>query len=78
MCSSSKDQPLPAPIDLIFQSIAGTEAASDFIFDASKLDALLFQHMKIGGSIPSFEFVLESNDFSGTTPNARVIASRFW
>jgi hypothetical protein len=59
-------------------TIAGTEAASDFIFDASKLDALLFQHMKIGGSIPSFEFVLESNDFSGTTPNARVIASRFW
>ncbi|HEX4030029.1 MAG TPA: hypothetical protein VHX20_06665 [Terracidiphilus sp.] len=59
-------------------SIAGTEAAVDFIFDAPTLDALLTPHMKSLKSIPCFEFVLESNDYSGTATKAKVIASRFW
>ena len=59
-------------------SIAGTEAAIDFIFDAPNLDALLAKHMKPGGTVPYFEFVLESNDFSGTATNAQIIAMHFW
>lgn len=59
-------------------SIAGTKAAVDFIFDSSRVDALLAKHMKPGGIVPCFELVLESNDYSGTATKANVITSRFW
>ncbi len=59
-------------------TIAGTEAAADFILDSVTMDALLAGHIKPGQRIPYFELVLEAKDFSGTAPRARVIASRFW
>ena len=58
-------------------TIAGTEAATDFVLDLDALNALLAGHMRPNGTVPHFEVVLEANDFSGTTPRGRVVATRF-
>ena len=58
-------------------TIAGTEAATDFVLDPDALNALLAGHMRPNGTVPHFEVVLEANDFSGTTPRGRVVATRF-
>jgi hypothetical protein len=59
-------------------SIAGTEAAVNFLLESPELDTLLAKHMQADGSVPNFELVIESRDFSGTASNAKVIASRFF
>lgn len=59
-------------------SIAGTEAAVNFLLDSPELDATLSKQMHPDGSMPNFELVIESRDFAGTSSNAKVIASRFW
>jgi hypothetical protein len=59
-------------------TIAGTEAAVDFLLDSSALDGILVKHMLPNGSVPNFELVLQSRDFSGTSSSANVIASRYW
>ena len=59
-------------------SIAGTEAAVNFLLESPELDTLLAKRMLPNGSVPNFELVIESRDFSGTSSNSKVIASRFW
>lgn len=59
-------------------SIAGTEAAVNFLLGSPELDALLSKHMQPNGTVPNFELVIQSRDFSGTSSNAKVIASRFF
>jgi hypothetical protein len=59
-------------------SIAGTEAAVNFVLESPELDALLAKHLLANGSVQNFELVIESRDFSGTSSSAKVIASRFW
>jgi hypothetical protein len=59
-------------------TIAGTEAAVNFMLESPDLDKVLAKHILSNGTVQNFELVLESRDFSGTSSTSKVIASRFW
>ena len=56
-------------------SIAGTEAASEFVTDAQQINSVLGPLLRQYGKIPSFEILLETTDFNGTAPQAKVLAT---
>ncbi len=58
-------------------NMAGTQAASEFIFTPQKLDPVLRQAIKPGGVITPFEVLLQSNLLGNGTVNTRVMGVRF-
>jgi len=57
-------------------SIAGTEAAGDFVTDPSQLGAVLETVLKQYGKVKPFELLLETTDLNGSAPLSRVLAMR--
>jgi len=57
-------------------SMAGTEAAADFMFDDALLLPFLAKIRNSDGSIPYFEVLLQSNNMNGSSSQLRVIAYR--
>ena len=57
-------------------SIAGTEAAADFVTDPQLIEAALAQLFHQYGKIPPFEILLETTDLNGSAPQSQVLAMR--
>jgi hypothetical protein len=57
-------------------SMAGTEAISDFLFDDAALLPFLDKLRKPGGAVPHFEVLIESNSINGSAGPFRVLACR--
>jgi len=57
-------------------SIAGTEAAADFLTEGSQMENALAPAFKQYERIPSFELLLETVNIAGTSPQSKVIAIR--
>jgi hypothetical protein len=57
-------------------SMAGTEAAADFVFDDALLLPFLGKIRNPDGSIPFFEVLLQSSNMNGSASQLRVIAYR--
>lgn len=58
-------------------TMAGTEAAMDFILDTQKFDTFLRPHMR-GRSIPFFEVLLKTSNIQGSSPGSEIIGQRFY
>jgi len=58
------------------QSMAGTETASDFVFDDGYLLPFLRSIRRSDGSIPYFELLLRSKSISGEASRLEVMATR--
>ncbi len=57
-------------------SMAGTEAAADFVFDDVQLMPFLSHIRKADGSIPGFEVLLQSSNVGGYSPQSKIVAYR--
>jgi hypothetical protein len=57
-------------------SMAGTEAAADFVFDDTLLLPFLSKIRNPDGSIPYFEVLLQSSNMNGSASQLKVIAYR--
>lgn len=57
-------------------SMAGTEAAADFVLDDTHLLPFLAKIRNPDGSIPSFEVLLKSNNMNGSASRLTVLAYR--
>jgi hypothetical protein len=57
-------------------SIAGTEAASEFITNRNEIEPVLAPLYQKYNRIPPFEVLLESTDLNGTAPQSKVLALR--
>jgi hypothetical protein len=57
-------------------SMAGTEAAADFVFDNTLLLPFLSKIQNHDGSIPYFEVLLQSSNMNGSASQLRIIAYR--
>jgi hypothetical protein len=57
-------------------SMAGTEAISDFLFDDAALLPFLKKIRKAGGSLPHFEVLVESNNVNGSAGPFHILAYR--
>jgi hypothetical protein len=57
-------------------SMAGTEAAADFVFDDALLLPFLAKIRNRDGSIPYFEVLLQSSNMNGSASQLRVVAYR--
>ncbi len=57
-------------------SMAGTEAAADFVLDDGTLLPFLNKIRTLDGSIPSFEVLLQSTSLDGNASQSKIIASR--
>jgi len=57
-------------------SMAGTEAISDFLFDDAALLPFLDKLRKPGGALPHFEVLIESNSINGSAGPFRILACR--
>ena len=55
----------------------GSEAGSNFLFNAEKMDPLLKKALRSDGSLGTFEILLESNVVGNGTINTHVAATRF-
>jgi len=58
-------------------SIAGTEAAADFLVDKGPLEKVLSSSLDKSGRIAPFEVLLETTNLNGSAPRSKVIAVRF-
>jgi len=58
------------------QSMAGTETASDFVFDDGYLLPFLSSIRRPDGSIPYFELLLRSKSISGEASRLEIVATR--
>jgi hypothetical protein len=58
------------------QSMAGTETASDFVFDDGYLLSFLQSIRRRDGAIPYFELLLRSKSMSGEASRIDIVASR--
>jgi hypothetical protein len=58
------------------QSMAGTETASDFVFDDGYLLPFLRSIQRPDGSVPCFELLLRSKSISGESSRIETIATR--
>lgn len=58
------------------QSMAGTETASDFIFDDAYLLPFLHKIQRADGSIPYFELLLRSKSMRGEASRLEIVAYR--
>ncbi len=57
-------------------SIAGTQAASEFVTNPHMMAPLLDSYMAKYGRIPPFELLLETKDLDGTSPQSQVLGDR--
>jgi hypothetical protein len=57
-------------------TMAGTEAAMEFVLDPQRLDAFLRPHMR-GRSVPYFEVLLKTSNIHGSSPGSEIIGQRF-
>jgi hypothetical protein len=57
-------------------SIAGTEAISDFLFDDAELLPFLSKLRKADGTLPHFEVLVESNSVNGSAGPFHILAYR--
>jgi hypothetical protein len=58
------------------QTMAGTQTASDFVFDESYLLPFLKKVARKDGSIPDFELLLRSNSLGGQSSRIELVAYR--
>jgi hypothetical protein len=58
-------------------SMFGAQAGSDFIFNPKKMNPLLQQALRSGGTLGTFEILLQSNNVGNGTVNTHVVATRF-
>jgi hypothetical protein len=57
-------------------SMAGTEAAADFVFDDALLLPFLAKVRNRDGSIPYFEVLVQSSNMNGSASQLRVVGYR--
>jgi hypothetical protein len=57
-------------------SMAGTEAAADFVLDDKRLRPFLAKIRNPDGSIPYFELLLQSSNMSGNSSRSEIVAYR--
>jgi hypothetical protein len=57
-------------------SMAGTEAISDFLFDDAVLLPFLAKIKKADGSLPHFEVLVKSNNVNGSAGPFHILAYR--
>jgi hypothetical protein len=57
-------------------TMAGTEAASDFVFEGRRLTDLLHLYVRADGSLPHFEVLLETNVIGRGAAESKVLAYR--
>jgi hypothetical protein len=57
-------------------SMAGTEAAADFVFDDTRLLPFLNRIRRSDGSVPDFEVLLQSSNLGGYSPQSKIVAYR--
>jgi hypothetical protein len=55
-------------------TMAGTEAAADFLFEGSRLGSLL--KLDSSGHLPYFELLLQTNNLGGNAPESKVLGYR--
>lgn len=58
-------------------TVAGTEAAADFVLNDSAASPILRRARLRDGSLGDFQVLLETKNIAGSAPQARVVASRF-
>jgi hypothetical protein len=58
-------------------TMAGTEAAMDFVLDPRRFDSFLRPHMR-GRSVPFFEVLLKTSNIHGSSPRSEIIGQRFY
>ncbi len=58
------------------QSMAGTETASDFVFDDGYLLPFLHSIRRADGTVPCFELLLRSKSMSGESSRIEIVATR--
>ncbi len=65
---------------LIIQGLnmAATQAAADTLFNAKSIKPILQQAMLPNGSLKPFELLVETNSVGATSPEAQIIATRFY
>jgi hypothetical protein len=56
--------------------MAGTECASDFIFNEASFRRFARQAMQKDGSLAHFEVLLETSSLGGNAPQSMIVASR--
>jgi hypothetical protein len=57
-------------------TMAGTEAAMDFVLDRDRLNKLLGPHMQ-HRQVPPFQVLLETTNINGSSPQSRILSYRF-
>jgi hypothetical protein len=57
-------------------SMAGTEAAADFVLDDKRLLPFLAKIRNLDGSIPYFELLLQSSNMSGNSSRSEIVGYR--
>lgn len=59
-------------------TMAGTEAAEDFLFNPAAMRPILEKASALNGSITPFELLIEATGIAADAPTAQVIASRYY
>lgn len=59
-------------------TMAGTQAAVDTLFDPQAMQPILEKTRNADGSLRPFEMLIETRSFGSNSPQANVIASRFY
>ena len=59
-------------------SIAGTEAAAEFLTNPAQMSQVLDAAWRRSGAVPPFEILLETTNLNGSGSQSRVVASRFY
>jgi hypothetical protein len=58
-------------------TVAGTEAAADFMLDDNAIAPILRRAMLSDGTLGDFEVLLETRNLAGSAPRAQIVATRF-
>lgn len=58
-------------------TMAGTQAAADFVFNESTMEPVLRKAKDASGTIAPFELLLETNSIGSSAPGSRIIAARY-
>jgi hypothetical protein len=57
-------------------TMAGTEAAMDFVLDRDRLNKFLGPHTQ-HHQVPPFQVLLETTNINGSSPRSRILSYRF-
>jgi hypothetical protein len=58
-------------------TVAGTEAASDFVLNDKAIAPILRRAILPDGSLADFQVLLETRNLAGSAPRAQIVATRF-